>query len=101
MKEAGSKFGVKGQDFRLWAEVATGPEAAKINWLENYQWNSDSQTVIFLKYFDVENQTLEGLNHVYMRKNDKVSDLAAVITNEMNWPPTTAVKLYEVCPTHQ
>jgi len=53
--------------------------------------------VIFLKLFDPETQTLRGINHVYMKKNDKVADLAPLILTEMNWTPSTGLKLYEVC----
>jgi len=56
-----------------------------------------SYIVIFLKLFDPETQTLKGINHVYMKKNYKVSDLAPVIVTAMDWPPNTVLKLYEVC----
>ncbi|EPS37721.1 hypothetical protein H072_8604 [Dactylellina haptotyla CBS 200.50] len=95
MEEAGGKYGIKGQEFRLWCEIASGPEAAKVNWLESYTYNSDVQSVLFLKHFDPENQTLKGVSHVYMKKNDKVSELTSVINNEMGWPSGTQVKLWE------
>lgn len=96
VEDASSKYGVKGQDFRLWAEVANGPDAAKVNWSESYSWQQNGQIVVFLKHFDSDNQTLKGVTHVYMRKNDKVSDIAGPICNEMKWPPSTLLKLFEV-----
>ncbi|KAF3940694.1 hypothetical protein ABW19_dt0201570 [Dactylella cylindrospora] len=95
MDEAGGKYGMKGQDFKLWCEVAAGPDAAKVNWLESYTYNTDVQTIIFLKHFDVETQTLCGINHVYMKKNDKVSELLPIISQQMGWPAGTQIKLWE------
>ncbi|KAF3926684.1 hypothetical protein ABW21_db0202821 [Orbilia brochopaga] len=95
MEEAGGKYGIRGQDFRLWCEVATGPEAAKANWLESYTYSSDVQSLLFLKHFDAEAQTLRGATHVYMKKNDKVSELNQAIINEMGWPSNTVVKIWE------
>ncbi|EWC45003.1 hypothetical protein DRE_06283 [Drechslerella stenobrocha 248] len=95
MEEAGGKYGIRGQDFRLWCEVASGPDAAKINWLESYNYNSDVQSLLFLKHFDAESQTLRGISHVYMKKGDKVSELNNVILSEMGWPSNTQLKLWE------
>ncbi|KAF3138571.1 hypothetical protein TWF703_004619 [Orbilia oligospora] len=95
MEEAGGKYGMKGLDFRLWCEIASGPDYAKINWIESYTYNSDVQSILFLKHFDPETQTLKGVGHVYMKKNDKVSELYGAIQNEMGWPSSTQVKLWE------
>ncbi|KAJ6256642.1 Ubiquitin carboxyl-terminal hydrolase [Drechslerella dactyloides] len=71
------------------------PDAAKVNWLESYTYHSDVQSLLFLKHFDVEAQTLRGVTHVYMKKNDKVSELNAAIINEMGWPSNTTLKIWE------
>ena len=96
MDDAFAKYGNKGQFFRLWAEVAPDVEGIPPNWSQA-QLTQGTHIVIFLKLFDPETQTLRGINHVYMKKNDTVSDLAPVIMAEMNWPPATPLKLYEVC----
>jgi ubiquitin carboxyl-terminal hydrolase 7 len=41
--------------------------------------------VLFLKYFDVENQALRGVGHVYLSKEKKVEDLNPSIMKKMGW----------------
>ncbi|KAF8460666.1 hypothetical protein BDZ91DRAFT_738896 [Kalaharituber pfeilii] len=94
VEDACTKFGNKGPYFRLWAEVAPPVDGMPGNWSQA-PLNSGTHIVIFLKLFDPETQTLRGINHVYMKKNDKVSDLAPVIMSEMGWPSSTPLKLYE------
>jgi len=71
-------------------------EGLPLNWT-SAPLSQGTHIVIFLKLFDPETQTLRGINHVYMKKNDKVADLAPLILTEMNWTPSTALRLYEVC----
>ena len=52
--------------------------------------------MVFLKYFDVQKQTLFGVSKVYVQRTSKVGDLAGVICEKMRWAPQTPVKLYEV-----
>lgn len=94
IEDAFSKYGNKGQFFRLWAEVAPQTEGLPPNW-SSAPLSQGTHIVIFLKLFDPETQTLRGINHVYMKKNDKVADLAPLILTEMNWTPNTGLKLYE------
>ncbi|KAG8969651.1 hypothetical protein FRC03_001523 [Tulasnella sp. 419] len=51
--------------------------------------------MIFLKYFDVQNQTLTGISKVYVQRNQKVGDLAGIIAEKMKWAPNVPIKLYE------
>lgn len=52
--------------------------------------------MIFLKYFDVQKQTLFGVSKVYVQRTSKVGDLAGIICEKMRWAPQTPIKLYEV-----
>lgn len=92
--------GSKGQDLRLWAEVAeqSTPEREAI-------WPATPGTamtpsrsdliVLFLKYFDFELQEIRGLGHVYISKDKKVEDLVPLILKKMDWPHTVTLMLYE------
>lgn len=89
VEEAYTKFGTKGGQFRLWMEVATpGPDGQPTPWLED-------TILVFLKNFDVATQTLSGIGSVYVRKNQKVAELASTILERMNWPAGTEFTLYE------
>jgi len=52
--------------------------------------------MVFLKYFDVQKQTLTGVCKTYVHRNTKVGDLSVVITEKMRWAPSTPLRLYEV-----
>lgn len=95
VEEASIKYGSKGSEFRLWIErMPTGSECTTRPWTILPPSNG-THCLIFLKLFDIENQTLKGITHVYVKKNDKVSDLAAIIMSEMGWSQGTTLKLYE------
>ncbi|KAK2746921.1 hypothetical protein FQN55_005407 [Onygenales sp. PD_40] len=49
-------------------------------------------SVIFLKYFDVVNQTLTGVGHIYVRPDDPVGP---PVLKAMGWPMGTEFTLYE------
>lgn len=85
-------------DLRLWAEVGKDVEPSKIPepWTQARDTNS-AWIVVFLKHYDAEAQTLRGVDHLYMRKNDKVQELLPAITSLMGWVPNQPIKLYEVC----
>lgn len=85
VEEAYAKFGSKGNLFRLWMEYS--PDG---------QWSdSPDSSLIFLKNFDVINQTLTGVGSVYIKKSQKVSELAPTILSKMNWPQGTDFTLFE------
>lgn len=86
------KHSTKGTDFRLWVEYAEHPRDApyKQEHLGNNPW-----IVVFLKCFDPMSQTLRGLTHVYMRKNDKVQEIVPLINDIMKWPAKTELQLFE------
>lgn len=76
---------------RVWAEVAeeVGPDGDPI-W-PTFQSQPNGQVVrndlifLFLKYFDVEEQTIRGIGHIYMNKEKKVEELLPVIMKKMEW----------------
>ncbi|KAJ5176850.1 uncharacterized protein N7482_002727 [Penicillium canariense] len=86
VEDACAKFGTRGNLFRLWMEVApAGSEA----------WSDSDSVLVFLKNFDVTTQTLSGVGPVYVRKNQKVQELAPIILSKMNWPAGTDFMLFE------
>ncbi|KAJ5665218.1 Ubiquitin carboxyl-terminal hydrolase 21 [Penicillium maclennaniae] len=90
VEEAYTKFGTKGNVFRVWMEVAPSvPEG------DNPPWPDNDTILVFLKNFDVAAQTLTGVGPVYVRKNQKVSDLAPTILSRMKWPAGTEFLLFE------
>lgn len=109
--------GSKQPELRLWAEVCeeVTPEGEPL-WPglptpQNPQNNSTTSVVplksdlilLFLKWFDVENQVLKGIGHIYISKEKKVEELVAPILKKMDWPERnqigekTQLKLFEVC----
>lgn len=95
VEEAWSRYSSKGKNFYLWAE--NGPkENGKVEWPDLTPSNGGNTPIlVFLKYFDVEKQTLTGVGHVYVRKHDKVSEIAPMINGLMQWDPTTSIQLFE------
>jgi ubiquitin carboxyl-terminal hydrolase 7 len=103
--------GNKQQELRLWAEIAeeVTPQGEAI-W-PTYQNVQNGTTgppktdliVLFLKYFNVEEQSLAGVGHIYISKEKKVEELVPAILKKMQWPEKLPngerlqLKLYEVC----
>ncbi|CAK7224311.1 ubiquitin-specific protease ubp15 [Sporothrix curviconia] len=76
---------------RVWAEVAeeVGPDGEAI-WPTFQSQPSGAVAkndliLLFLKYFDVENQAINGISHVYLSKEKKVEELLPVIMKKMGW----------------
>ncbi|WEW56134.1 ubiquitin-specific protease ubp15 [Emydomyces testavorans] len=93
MEQAFNDFGTKGNPFRLWLEIVEPGADGKVVWPETKGPNA--LTLVFLKYFDVQAQTLTGVKHIFVRKQSKVSELSSTILELMNWPPGTSFLLYE------
>jgi ubiquitin carboxyl-terminal hydrolase 7 len=94
------------QALRVWVEVAEETNAeGEVVW-PTYQGQSAGVIVkndlilLFLKWFDVEQQTLRGVGHVYISKEKKVEDLVPTIMKKMGWgdklPNDEKVQLWEV-----
>lgn len=90
VEETYTRFGTKGNAFRLWMEVGYPSPDGTMHWPD-----STNSILIFLKHFDAPAQTLTGVGSVYIRKNQKVSELAPVILEKMNWPPGSDFSLFE------
>lgn len=81
--------GSKGVDLRLWAEVAEEVTAdGQPIWPAtagqvNGSGPRPDAIVLFLKRFDSDRQTLNGVGHIYISKEKKVEDLVPVITNKI------------------
>ena len=94
------------QALRVWVEVAEETDADGEAIWPTYQGQSNGVIVkndlilLFLKWFDVESQSLKGIGHVYISKEKKVEDLVPVITKKMEWgdklPSDEKVMLWEV-----
>jgi ubiquitin carboxyl-terminal hydrolase 7 len=94
--------GSKTAELRLWAEVAED-----VNSDGDAIWPATpSQTngnvpktdliVLFLKWFDLESQSLSGAGHIYISREKKVEDLVPVILKKMGWTEKTQLRLFEV-----
>jgi ubiquitin carboxyl-terminal hydrolase 7 len=76
---------------RVWAEVAEEVNAQGEAIWPTYQGNANGVVVkndlilLFLKYFDLENQTLRGVGHVYVSKEKKIEELVPTIAKKMGW----------------
>ncbi|PSS00784.1 hypothetical protein BD289DRAFT_458371 [Coniella lustricola] len=90
---------------RVWVEVAEEVNAEGDAVWPTYQSQSNGLVVkndlilLFLKYFDTENQSLHGLGHVYINKEKKVEELVPMISSKMGWgeklPGDDKVMLWE------
>ncbi|CAB4475297.1 unnamed protein product [Rhizophagus irregularis] len=76
----------------LYMEVADKPIKRK-KWFPTVP--KASRIIVFLKYFDPDKQTLEGLGHLYIQKFGKVGDITRVLCKKKEFPPDTPLKIYE------
>lgn len=93
------------QELRLWTEIAQEiDEAGEPIW-PNTPTGIPPRTdniLLFLKWFDVEQQTLRGAGTIYISKEKKVEDLCPLILKKMGWSDKlpsgdrNSLKLYEV-----
>lgn len=102
--------GSKYQELRLWCEKTDQVSAnGEPFWPTlppvvngNAASPKNDLIVLFLKHFDVDNQTLTGVGHIYISREKKVDDLVPAILKKMGWPEKTLtgekrqLKLYEV-----
>lgn len=101
LEECNAKLGTKAP-MRIWLEIAerdskTGsPKWPDADSIVNVK-NPSQSILLFLKYFDIDKQSLYGQGSVYIEKSKKISELGPVILERMGWPAGTGLKLYEVC----
>jgi ubiquitin carboxyl-terminal hydrolase 7 len=88
IEEAFTKHSSRDKNFRLWAEIASEEEVidGKVTWPETATNASNNMpTLVFIKHFSVENQSLLGVGHIYIKKFQKVSDMFPMINKLMGW----------------
>jgi ubiquitin carboxyl-terminal hydrolase 7 len=90
VEEADNKFRNGGNPLRLWLEVGHPLPDGTISWPDG------NSMLVFLKNFDVLTQTLTGIGSVYVRKSQRVNELAPSILERMDWPDGTELLLFEV-----
>lgn len=108
LQEAADKFSTRNSGFRVFMEETTRNDAGEPMWPNSQPSVPSSPAVngaapqpthkhiiIFLKYFDIERQSLQGMGHIYMDPSDKVQDLAPQILQLMGWEPGVSLELYE------
>lgn len=84
----------------LWAEVAeeTDDEGKPI-WHSAGDSAKSDEILLFLKWFDVDNQKLKGVGHFYADKHRKAEELIPAICKKMGWADKNGdkprLRLYE------
>lgn len=103
MKFSGAKL----HELRVWAETTEEVDANGDPIWPNTPTGNPPKTdniLLFLKWFDIEKQTLRGAGHIYISKERKVEDLVPPILKKMGWPERSAagdktqLRLFEVRP---
>ncbi|RIA93959.1 ubiquitin carboxyl-terminal hydrolase 5 [Glomus cerebriforme] len=92
MEEIHAKMTSRQNEMKLYMEVADKPINGK-NWFPPIEGNN--HIMVFLKYFDPDKQSLEGLGHLYIQKFGKVGDYTRVLCEKKEFPPDTPLKIYE------
>ncbi|KAK3328499.1 hypothetical protein B0T19DRAFT_424769 [Cercophora scortea] len=90
---------------RVWVEEADSVSADGEPVWPTYQGQANGVIVkndlilLFLKWFDTDNQRLSGIGHVYISKEKKVEDLVPIIMEKMGWgdklPSDEKIQLWE------
>jgi hypothetical protein len=86
-------------------EIANGaqgvewPEVGKMGGLYNARHDA-AMIMIFLKWFDIENQCIRGQRAIYVNRHDKTGKLTSAVAEMMNWKaeqgePHVAIVFYE------
>ncbi|PYH96113.1 ubiquitin C-terminal hydrolase [Aspergillus ellipticus CBS 707.79] len=89
VEEAYNRYGTKGNPFKVWMEVGQPSADGTVSWPDS------NSVLVFLKHFDAPSQTLTGVGAVYVRKTQKVADLAPIILEKMGWAAGTEFMLFE------
>lgn len=86
------KHNSKSNDLRLWVEYNEKPK--EMIWLKE-PCTQSPWIVVFIKQFDAQNQTLKGVGHAHMRKNDRVQEIMPAICDIAKIPHRTDLILFE------
>lgn len=66
------------------AEPVEWPEVGKLPGVYGARHDA-TMILIFLKWFDVDNQRLRGMRPIYVSRNDKTGKLSAIVADLMGW----------------
>ncbi|CAG8814142.1 26989_t:CDS:2, partial [Racocetra persica] len=92
MEEIRKKMVPRHNDLKLFLEVADKSINGKA-WFPPKEKNS--YILVFIKYFNPDTQSLEGVCHLYVRKFGKVGDIIPILCKKKNFPPRTPLNIYE------
>jgi hypothetical protein len=81
------------------AEPVEWPEVGKLPGVYNSRHDAN-MILIFLKWFDVDNQRLHGMRPIYVHRQDKTGKLSAIVAEMMGWKqeagePPVSIAFYE------
>ncbi|RIB01653.1 hypothetical protein C2G38_2230141 [Gigaspora rosea] len=82
----------KQNDLKLFLEVAK-PINDEVIWFLPTEINS--HILVFIKYFNPDAQSLEGLGHLYVKKSGKLDDIIPILCEKKEFPSYTLLKIYE------
>lgn len=101
IEDAWHRHSSKGKPFYLWAETRErDKETSKVEWPDvsgdGIGKNGGNHPIlVFLKYFNINQQELTGIGHVYVNKNDRVDTVFPHIRQLMGWNDSRKITLYE------
>ena len=109
LQEAADKFSTRNSGFRVFMEETVRNSNGEPIWSNNHetvpsspvvngnvsQQQQQEPIIIFLKYFDIDRQQLQGVGHIYMSPHDKAQELAAPILEIMGWQTDVHIELFE------
>ncbi|RIB26126.1 hypothetical protein C2G38_2240938 [Gigaspora rosea] len=80
-------------ELKLYMEVLEKPMKKQLN--HNDESLQNNEIIIFLKYFNPDVQSLEGLGHLYVKKNSRIDSVFPIIRKKMKLSPKTLFDIYE------
>ncbi|KAB2578221.1 putative ubiquitin c-terminal hydrolase protein [Lasiodiplodia theobromae] len=100
VEEAATKFGTKSGNFKVWMEEtketdAEGKPVFGDAHVDLHGVANNRPIMLYLKYFDPDEQTLFGIGTFYAAWQDKVMDLSPQILKLVDLPAGTNLKLFE------
>ncbi|KAF2090688.1 cysteine proteinase [Saccharata proteae CBS 121410] len=100
IEEASIKYGTKSGNFKIWVERTDkkddeGKPVFPDELVDLHGLANNRPIMLFLKYFDVEKQTLMGMGTFYAAWQDKVMDVSQTILQILDLPAGTPLRLFE------
>ncbi|KAL8868468.1 MAG: hypothetical protein Q9174_004972, partial [Haloplaca sp. 1 TL-2023] len=83
---AHTSHGSRDKPFRFYAESSAIVRDGQVQWLNSIPTaGAPAPVLIFIKYFNTDEQTLKGVGHIYMKKTSKVAEMIPAIQQLMGW----------------